>query len=60
MNLFSVAVIDTMSKATRSHEALVSAYRLQSTIERSQGRISSKNWKVETEAESVEECHVLA
>lgn len=58
-NLFSVAVIDTMSKATWSHGALVWAYRLQSTTEGSQGRISSKNQKVETEAESMEECHVL-
>lgn len=59
-NLFSVAVIDTLSKATWSHGALVSPYRLQTATEGSQGRISSKNRKVETEAESMEECHVLA
>lgn len=59
-NLFSVAVIDTMSKVTWSHGALVSAYRLQSATEGSQGRISSKNRKAETEAKSMEECLVLA
>lgn len=44
-------MIDTTSKATWNHWALISAYRLQSTIEGSQGRISSKNPKAGTEAE---------
>jgi hypothetical protein len=50
--LFSVAVIN-MNKGTRGHGTLTSAYRFQFSREGKQVRISSKNLKTETKAETM-------
>jgi hypothetical protein len=46
---------DTVMKTSLERKEFISAYRLEAILQRSQGRTSSRNQEVGTDAEAVEE-----